>query len=315
MTTMTHQAVLLNECITALNIQANGIYMDATFGRGGHSKAILNDLNEMGRLIVMDKDLAAIETAKTLFGADKRCSIHHDSFSKIKAVAEKEGVLGKVSGILFDLGVSSPQLDNGERGFSFLRNGPLDMRMDQTRGMNAAEWIKNASEEEIADVLYQYGEEHFSRRIARKIVEARMLEPITHTNQLAQLIADAHPAWGAYRKHKQKHPATKSFQAIRIFINNELNDIEKALPAAVEVLDKGGRLAVISFHSLEDRLVKQFLKRESEGLPIPKHIPIRAHEKNVSMRVIGKAVRASLKEIDENPRARSATLRIGEKIK
>lgn len=305
-----HKSVLFDESIDALSIQSNGIYMDATFGRGGHSVAILKKLGDSGRLIVIDKDFSAIEHAKIVFNADARCTIYHDSFANIKNIAQKENLFGKVNGILFDLGVSSPQLDTAERGFSFLREGPLDMRMDQRTGLDAATWIKNAREEEIAHVLYYYGEERYSRRIARKIVEERSVHPITTTLQLAQLIAKAHPAW-----EKHKHPATKSFQAIRIFINHELEDLEQALVCCVDILDNGGRLAVISFHSLEDRIVKQFLKQQAEGLPVPAHVPIRAQDRQISMRRIGKAIRPTEKEILTNPRARSATLRIGEKIK
>lgn len=305
-----HNPVLFKESLDALNIQDDGIYMDATFGRGGHSMAILERLGKNGRLIVLDKDVTAIEQAKKLLGKDSRCSIHHVSFAQIKEVALQEKVSGKVNGILFDLGVSSPQLDTAERGFSFLREGPLDMRMNQSSGIDAATWIKNAREEDIANVLYQYGEERYSRRIAKKIVEERNLHPITSTLQLAQLIAGAHPAW-----EKHKHPATKSFQAIRIFINHELEDLEHALACCLEILDNGGRIAVISFHSLEDRIVKRFLKRQSEGLPIPAHVPIKAEERDISMKRIGKSIRPSKEETDQNPRARSATLRIGEKIK
>lgn len=305
-----HQPVLFQECIDALKIQGNGIYMDATFGRGGHSSAILEKLYEAGRLIVIDKDLAAIEQAEQRYKQDKRCVIHHDSFAQIKSIAEKDNIDGKVNGILFDLGVSSPQLDTAERGFSFLRDGPLDMRMNQKSGLDATTWIKYAREEDIAHVLYYYGEERYSRRIARKIVEEREVTPITRTLQLAQLIANAHPAW-----EKHKHPATKSFQAIRIFINHELEELEQALACSVDILANGGRLVVISFHSLEDRIVKQFMKLQSEGIPVPAHVPVRAHEQAVSMKRIGKAIRPTKEEIASNSRARSATLRIGEKIK
>lgn len=306
----THQSVLFTESLDALNIQKDGIYIDATFGRGGHSAAILKQLGEKGRLIVIDKDLAAIEKAKTLFSQDNRCAIYHRSFSQIKEIAEQENVFCKVDGILFDLGVSSPQLEDAERGFSFLREGPLDMRMDQSTGLIASTWIKNAREEEIANVLYEYGEERYSRRIARKIVEKRALNPISTTLQLAQIIADAHPAW-----EKHKHPATKSFQAIRIFINRELDDLETALASCVDILNNHGRLAVISFHSLEDRIVKRFLKRQAEGLPLPAYLPIKKEDNDISMKLIGKSIRPSKEEISLNPRARSATLRIGEKIK
>lgn len=306
---MIHQSVLLKECIEGLNIKPNGIYIDATFGRGGHSLAILEHLEDLGRLIVIDKDKAAIEEANRLFATDSRCQSYHDSFAHIKMIAEKEEILGKTAGILMDLGVSSPQLDTAERGFSFLREGPLDMRMDQRQTLDAATWINHAREEEIARILYEYGEERYSRRIAKRIVEERALQPITTTLQLAQLIAKAHPAWD-----KHKHPATKSFQAIRLLINHELEDLQQALKDAVDILGPGGRLVVLSFHSLEDRIVKQFLKKQSEGLPLPSHIPVREKEQQISMRRIGKAIRPSQSEVRYNARARSATLRIGEKI-
>ncbi len=306
-----HKPVLFQECVDALNIQENGIYIDATFGRGGHSSAILSHLSKDGHLIVIDKDLTAIAEAKELLNKnqEKKLSIHHSSFANIKKIAEQENVYGKVNGILFDLGVSSPQLDTAERGFSFLRDGPLDMRMDQNSGVDAASWLKHAKEEDIAHVLYFYGEERYSRRLAKKIVEERALNPITRTLQLAQLIADAHPAW-----EKHKHPATKSFQAIRIFINHELDELEQALACCVDILANNGRLVVISFHSLEDRIVKRFLKLQSEGVPIPAHVPVKEQDRHVSMRRIGKAIRATKEEVSANPRARSATLRIGEKI-
>ncbi len=304
-----HQSVLLNECLQALDIQPEGIYIDTTFGRGGHSLAILKQLGSTGRLIVIDKDSEAISHAKKLLATDHRCTIYHDSFANIKKIAEQEGVQGKVSGILFDLGVSSPQLDTAERGFSFLRDGPLDMRMDQRNSLDAATWIASTREEEIARVLYHYGEERYSRRIARRIVEERTIHPITTTLQLAQLIAKAHPKWD-----KNKHPATRSFQAIRIFINHELDDLEHALADSSEILGPRGRLVILSFHSLEDRLVKQFLKQQAEGLPLPAHIPLRIQEQRVLMRRIGKAFRPTEEEVRFNPRARSVTLRIGEKI-
>lgn len=309
---MTHQSVLFHESLEALNIQAKGIYVDATFGRGGHSMAILEKLDEKGRLIVIDKDSSAIEAAHACFKKDARCAIYQDSFANIKAIAEQEGISGKIDGILLDLGVSSPQLDTAERGFSFLKEGPLDMRMDQREGMSAADWIRHTREEDIANVLYEYGDERYSRRIARSIVEERRQHPIETTTALAQIIAKAHPAW-----EKHKHPATKSFQAIRIFINHELDDLQEILKESVNLLAKGGRLVVISFHSLEDRIVKQFLKKQSEGEFVPSFIPMTSDELSaaISMKRIGKAIRPSMEEIAKNPRARSATLRIGEKIK
>jgi len=305
-----HQPVLLEQSLEALNIREDGIYMDATFGRGGHSQAILNRLGKHGRLIVMDKDAEAVACAKTLLEKDERCSVHHLSFAKIRETAEKENVFGKVNGILMDLGVSSPQLDVPERGFSFLKEGPLDMRMDLREEVSAARWINSAREEEIARVLYEYGEERYARRIARKIVEERKRQPIETTLALANFIAQAHPAW-----EKHKHPATRSFQAIRIFINHELEDLELALVACLEVLDKDGRLAVISFHSLEDRIVKRFLKVQTQGLPIPAHVPVLEDYSQKRMKLIGKVIRPSHEETARNVRARSAILRVGEKIR
>lgn len=310
-----HHAVLFSECLHALQLgkdkKTQGIYIDATFGRGGHSKGILTCLDDNSVLIMIDKDAAAISHAQDVFGQDARCKIYHGSFAQIGEIAEQAGVMGKVNGILLDLGVSSPQLETPDRGFSFLRDGPLDMRMDQRSYPDAATWINDVREEDMANVLYRYGEERYSRRIARKIVEARLQQPIMTTLQLANLIAEAHPAW-----EKHHHPATKSFQAIRIFINRELADLEQALASCEAVLADGGRLAVISFHSLEDRIVKQFLK--PQGASIPAYIPMKAHEMAQSvrskMRAVGKMIRPTTEEVAKNPRARSALLRIGEKI-
>lgn len=306
---MVHQSVLMKEAIEGLAIKSDGNYIDGTFGRGGHSQAIVSHLKE-GRLLVIDKDPAAIEHAKARFGHDKRVSICHGSFAELGKFAEQHVMMGNVSGILLDLGVSSPQLDESERGFSFLRDGSLDMRMDNSRGMTAAEWLKQVSEKELADVLFEFGEERYSRRIARAIVQARAESSLISTKQLAEIIAAAHPRW-----EKHKHPATRSFQAIRIFLNDELTDLEQALAQSVTVLERGGRLVVISFHSLEDRIVKRFIQRQVHGKVLPRGLPLTEREINNArlLRTIGKAIKPTAQETEENPRARSAVLRVAEK--
>lgn len=250
-----HISVLMEETIDALDIKPDGIYIDGTFGRGGHSGEILKKLGENGRLQAIDRDPQAIKAAQR-FADDARFSIAHNTFSEIKLVAEEADLIGKVDGILLDIGVSSPQLDDAERGFSFMKDGPLDMRMNPSAGRSAAEWLAVADLEEITWVIKTYGEEKFGRRIAHKILETRVHTPITSTAQLAKLIDEAVPV-----KDKHKHPATRAFQAIRIYINSELEEITTALSASLEVLKPGGRLVVISFHSLEDRIVKQFIKK------------------------------------------------------
>jgi 16S rRNA (cytosine1402-N4)-methyltransferase len=304
-----HQSVMLTEVIANLAIKPNGIYVDATFGRGGHSTAILNQLNQSGHLYTIDKDPEAISYAKNQFGSDPRFSIDHGSFAQIKEFLEKNKVFGKVDGILMDLGVSSPQLDNPERGFSFMREGKLDMRMDSSSGVDAATWIANVSEVELARVLWEYGEERFSRRIAKAIVTARQLAPITTTTALAEIIKTAHPAW-----QKGKNPATQSFQAIRIAINHELDDLEQGLKQSFDALTTGGRLLVISFHSLEDRLVKHFMQEKEKGIEVPRGLPIKQEVMKPKMKRFGRAIKPSAQEIDSNPRARSAVLRIAEKL-
>ena len=311
---MSHLSVLLAESIAGLAIRESGIYVDATFGRGGHSRAILEKLGPHGRLVAIDLDPEAIAVAKAdPFFSDPRFEIEHASFSSLEAVVSKRGWLGRVDGVLLDLGVSSPQLDDPLRGFSFLRDGPLDMRMDPTRGIDAATWINRADAKEIADVLYQYGEERLSRRIARAIVHAREIERISTTGRLVKVIEKANP-----KREKNKNPATRSFQAIRIFINKELAALEAVLPQIVKVLSVGGRMSVISFHSLEDRIVKQFIQRESTGEEIPAHLPITDKElqalRKTSLRKVGKAIEASEDEVKLNPRSRSARLRIAEKL-
>ncbi|HRD69573.1 MAG TPA: 16S rRNA (cytosine(1402)-N(4))-methyltransferase RsmH [Legionella sp.] len=305
----THHSVLLHESIAGLAIKPDGIYFDGTFGRGGHSQEILNQLGEHGRLFAIDKDPDAIEFAKERFGADKRFKILHGSFARIKEFAAEEYVLGAVNGILLDLGVSSPQLDNPERGFSFMQQGPLDMRMDLTQSVNAAKFINEAEMNEMATVFRTYGEERFAGRIARAIVEARQEAPITTTLQLAEIVKEANPKW-----EKHKHPATRVFQAIRIHVNEELTDLSSCLEQCLEVLTPGGRLAVISFHSLEDRIVKQFMRNKEQGERLPPEVPVRYEETKTNFKRVGKAVMPKDVEVKENVRARSAVLRIGEKI-
>lgn len=306
-----HISVLLNEAVEALNIKPNGIYLDGTFGRGGHSSAILARLSPQGRLIVIDKDPEAINVAQTKFGDDPRVSIVHLGFGQLKAITDNLQVTGKVDGILLDLGVSSPQLDEATRGFSFMRDGPLDMRMDTTRGESVAEFLTHVDETELANIIWRYGEEKFSRKIARVIVEARAVKPITTTLQLAQLIEKSIP-----KIDKFKHPATRTFQALRIFINGELTELEQALANCNEVLVSQGRLVIISFHSLEDRIVKQFMQAQTTPPNLPRGLPIRQSEINSlqKMRWCIKMQRANDDEVARNVRARSAILRVAEKI-
>ena len=303
-----HRTVLLDEAITALAIKPDGIYIDGTFGRGGHSKLILEHLGAQGRLIAIDRDLTAVQYAQQNFN-DARFSVIHAPFSAIEKIAQQENILGQVDGVLLDLGVSSPQLDEGARGFSFQQDGPLDMRMDITQTMTAASWLMFAKEQDIADVFHDYGEERYAKRIAHAIVEARSEQALTTTTQLAEIIKKAHPRW-----EKHHHPATRCFQAIRIFVNRELQELPDCLAGALKVLNVGGRLAVISFHSLEDRIVKQFIQRECSGPDVPRYLPITKAQLNIKLRRVGKAIKPSDAEIANNPRSRSATLRIAEKI-
>lgn len=302
-----HAPVMLDEAVAALNIRPDGIYIDGTFGRGGHSARILDSLGEQGALLAFDKDVQAVDVARQRFGADRRFSIVHASFAELAEVVTQRGLSGKVDGLLLDLGVSSPQLDDPERGFSFMNDGPLDMRMDTTRGQSAAEWLAEADDQEIADVLRDYGEERFAYRIARAIVARRQQEPIIRTRDLADLVARSCPF-----KEKFKHPATRTFQAIRIFINRELEDLQACLRDSLNVLARGARLVVISFHSLEDRIVKRFMRDAAKGPKLPKGLPVTHVETQGSLRIIGKSQRASEAEVAGNPRARSAVLRIAE---
>jgi 16S rRNA (cytosine1402-N4)-methyltransferase len=309
MTQLQHVTVLLQEAVDALVTNPAGFYVDGTFGRGGHSALVLQHLSPEGRLLGIDKDLAAIAVANERFADDKRFGIAHGSFAELAELIEARAMSGKVDGVLLDLGVSSPQLDEAERGFSFQNDGPLDMRMDQTRGQSAADWVNNATEEEIARVIKEFGEERFAKRMARAIVTERQKTPFTRTKHLAEVIKEANPAW-----EKGKHPATRAFQAIRIHVNNELTDLDAVLEQALKVLAIGGRLVVISFHSLEDRVVKRFIRRQELGDPVPRGLPIRDEQLNKRMRSCSKAIKASDGEVDANVRSRSAIMRVAEKI-
>lgn len=307
---LVHVTVLLDEAVDALVIDRSGFYVDGTFGRGGHSSKVLAALAEDGELMAIDKDLEAIECAHNRFENESRFSIAHGSFAQVSEFVEQKGKAGKVDGILLDLGVSSPQLDDPQRGFSFQHDGPLDMRMDTTKGESAAQWIARASEKEIADVIYTYGEDRFGRRMARAIVAERAENPIVTTAHLAQIVKDANPAW-----EKGKHPATRAFQAIRIQVNQELSDLEACLEGALDSLAIGGRLVVISFHSLEDRIVKRFIRKHVNGNDhLPQGIPYTNDMLRCRLKDISKKVKASKGEVDENPRARSAVMRVTEKI-
>jgi 16S rRNA (cytosine1402-N4)-methyltransferase len=308
--TLSHSTVLLDEAVDALLTDPEGVYVDATFGRGGHSARILARLAAAGRLLAIDKDPEAIRFARERFAAEPRLQIEHGSFAQLRRLVEQRGWLGQVSGVLLDLGVSSPQLDDPQRGFSFTHDGPLDMRMDPSRGESAADWINRASEQELADVIYRYGEERFSRRMARAIVAQREQAPITTTARLAGIIAAANPRW-----EKGKNPATRAFQAIRIHINRELEEVEQCLDQALEVLTPGGRLVVISFHSLEDRMVKRFIRRHVKGDEhLPAEVPVTDAMLQRRLKSAGKAVKAGQEELSRNPRARSAVMRTAIKL-
>ena len=303
-----HETVLLREAVEALVTNPGGFYVDGTFGRGGHSLAILDQLDDSGHLLGVDKDPQAAITAGQLQEADKRFSFFHGSFAQLQAKFEEMGI-ENVDGILLDLGVSSPQLDEASRGFSFLNDGPLDMRMDTSRGETAAQWIAGASVEEITSVLKEYGEERFAKRIARAIVEAQSAEPIATTARLATVVSEANPRW-----ERHKHPATRAFQAIRIRVNRELDDLEVLLDGAIDLLAVGGRLVIISFHSLEDRMVKRYMRNMARGEQLPAGVPVVDSALNRRMKLVGKAVRASADEVAANNRSRSAIMRVAEKI-
>jgi 16S rRNA (cytosine1402-N4)-methyltransferase len=302
-----HTAVLLDEVVAALAPRAGGIYVDCTFGRGGHTKALLEHVGEQGRVLALDRDPQAVSDGYTLAMTDERLKMENINFSALGRIAEAEGVYGKVNGILFDLGVSSPQLQDPMRGFSFRFDGPLDMRMDPKSGTRAATWLARASECQISEILRRYGEERFAKRIARAIVSARAHSPIETTHQLANIVVEAVP----YRE-RNKHPATRTFQAMRIFVNRELDELQAALDQTPGVLAHGGRFAVISFHSLEDRIVKRFIRAQSHTYPeLSCDGP--AKDSGARLRAVGKFIRPSPAEMVRNPRARSAVLRVAEK--
>ena len=308
----THITVLLEEAVEALAVRTDGCYMDGTFGRGGHSRLILQKLGPDGRLLGFDKDPQAIATGQTLAAEDGRFVIVQRSFAELGSEAQARGIAGSVSGILLDLGVSSPQLDDPERGFSFLNDGPLDMRMDPTRGVSAAEFIATAPVEEIARVFKEYGEERFSKRMAAAVVARREVQPFERTADLAEVLKVANPAW-----EKGKNPATRAFQGLRIHVNNELGDLEAGLEAALEALEVGGRLVVISFHSLEDRIVKLFMRKLAKGEAdnMPRDLPIQFKAFDPKIKIHGKAQFASDDETRANPRSRSAVMRVAEKLR
>jgi len=304
-----HTPVLLDEVLAGLSVKAGGRYCDATFGRGGHTAAILAQLGPAGRVCAIDRDPQAIAAGRERFAAEPRLTLVRGSFGRLEERVRAAGWEGELQGVLLDLGVSSPQLDEAGRGFSFMQDGPLDMRMDNESGLSAAQWLARAGEREIADVLFKLGEEKFSRRIARAIVAARAATPIVTTRQLAEIVAGAVPT-----REPGKHPATRTFQAIRIHVNRELEEAEAALPQAVNLLAPGGRLCVISFHSLEDRLVKRFMRREAQGDPIYAELPDVPPHARPRLKLIGGAVMPGDAEIARNPRARSAVLRVAERV-
>lgn len=310
-----HISVLLHESIDGLAIKPDGIYIDGTFGRGGHSRTILSQLGPNGRLYSMDRDPQAIAEAQKI--DDPRFTIVHGPFSGIAEYAQRYDLVGKVDGVLFDLGVSSPQLDDAERGFSFMKDGPLDMRMDPTSGMPVSDWLAQADLDDITWVIREFGEDKHARRIAKAIVayrENEENEPLTRTSQLAKLISDAAPK--SFKE--KKHPATRAFQAFRIYINSELEEIDTALKGAASILAPQGRLSVISFHSLEDRMVKRFMRKESKGPEVPHGIPLTQEQiralGSADLKTVGKAIKPSEQEVEMNPRSRSSVLRIAEKL-
>lgn len=305
-----HLPVLYNEALRELSIKPDGIYIDCTFGRGGHSQGIFQQLGQGGQLLALDRDLDAIasETAQAL-SKDSRFQLEHCCFSNLQEVVEQRSWVGKVDGILMDFGVSSPQLDNAERGFSFMQDGPLDMRMDCSSGVSAAEWLASVAEKDLVQVLFDYGEERFARRIARAVVTHRLEGRLETTRQFADLITEAIPF-----KEKHKHPATRSFQAVRIAVNSELDEIKNVLQQAVNVLTGGGKMVVISFHSLEDRIVKRFIRDESRGKYNPSKLPLQDAElAAIRLKKRGRTIKASAEELMQNSRARSAVMRVAER--
>ena len=304
-----HTTVLLQEAVEALVTDPDGFYVDGTFGRGGHTAELLARLSGRGRVLAIDKDPQAIASGEERFAQDDRLGFFHGSFAELQNVTAQMEKAGEISGVLLDLGVSSPQLDQADRGFSFMRDGPLDMRMDTSRGLSAAEWIASADEQEIARVIKEYGEERFARRMASAVIRERAIKPITGTVQLAKILAAAHPTW-----ERGRHPATKAFQGIRIFINRELDDLEDLLAQVIDTLKVGGRLVIISFHSLEDRRVKRFIRDQEQGIKLPKNLPVRDVDRGVRLVKVGKAIKPAVSEVDGNVRSRSAVMRIAERV-
>lgn len=304
-----HTPVLLEEALAALQIREAGRYLDATFGRGGHTAAILQRIGAGGRVVAIDRDPEAIRAGHEKFAADRRLTLVHSPFSELAQVVKEMGMVGEFNGVLLDLGVSSPQLDDAARGFSFAQDGPLDMRMNNASGMTAADWLAKAPEHEIARVIRDFGEERFAKRIARSIVHARVERPITRTLQLAEVVAAAVPT-----REPGKHPATRTFQAIRIQVNRELDEIEAALQGTLSALAPGGRLCVISFHSLEDGIVKRFMQKHSQEDPIYAGLPVVPTHAQPKLRRVGRAVHPSAEEVGRNPRSRSSIMRVAEKV-
>ena len=303
---LAHNTVLLNEAIAALAIKPEGIYLDGTFGRGGHSRLILQQLGSSGRLVALDKDPAAVAAAKAI--SDPRFLIVHSGFARMAEVL-RELAIENIDGVLLDLGMSSPQLDDEQRGFSFRFDAPLDMRMDTSKGQTAAQWLADVDEGLLGEVIHDYGEERFATQIARALVAARQEQPVTTTRRLSEIVAQA-----VRTREPGKNPATRTFQALRIYINQELEELTRILPQCVDNLNPGGRIVVISFHSLEDRIVKHFLRDMAQGDKLPRNLPIRAAAiPKGRLRVVGRAVRASAQEVADNPRARSAVLRVAER--
>ncbi len=302
-----HETVLLHEAVTALQVKPDGIYVDGTFGRGGHSRLILKQLGAAGRLIALDKDPAAVVAGQII--NDPRFSMVHSGYAHLTEVL-CERAIEKVDGVLLDLGMSSPQLDDRQRGFSFRFDAPLDMRMDTSSGQTAAEWLATVDESSLKDVIYDYGEERFAAQIARALVAARQEQPVTTTRRLSEIVARA-----VHTREPGKNPATRTFQAIRIYINQELEELARILPQCVDCLKPGGRIVVISFHSLEDRMVKRFLRGMAQGDKLPRNLPIRAAEiPRGRLRLMGRALRATSQEVAINPRARSAVMRVAERV-
>jgi 16S rRNA (cytosine1402-N4)-methyltransferase len=304
-----HRPVLLEEAVERLAIRPEGVYVDGTYGRGGHSREILARLGPAGRLIAIDRDPEAVTSGQVEFAGDRRFVIYRGAFSMLERIAQQTGIAGQVNGVLLDLGISSTQIDNPQRGFSFLHDGPLDMRMDPESGESVAEWLKRASGDEIADVIYQFGEERFARRIARAIVATRANTPIVTTQQLATIVSASIP-----KRERHKHPATRTFQALRIFINRELDELSACLDQCLRILAPAGRLVVISFHSLEDRLVKRFIRTHARATPPDPRAPWLPSTAIPSLRAVAKAVHSQAAEIAANPRARSAVLRAAERL-